>query len=464
MTDSSHNHHQGGQSGNEPETRSVQKPKVSDAGSIVDGGREIGKIAIFNVKYSPNLGDGIIAECLEHQLQKSFASAQIVSIDLAGRTDWQRPKHSNLRRTMLWILQTLPQNLRDAAMQTVFGALVDRKLAPFYAGELAGAEVALIGGGQLIQDVDLNFPLKLTCVARTCRALHVPMGLVAVGASRPEPAVGRGKQLLSDLLDDTLFIATARDEASIDNLKKRGCDCVSMCRDPGLLASRKWPVARNGPRDESRTIGLGITHPIVLAHHGTGQSRPQSQELTITAFARLARALTDEGRNRVVLFTNGAAEDVEACDRVLVRLSEFASGEPGLDQISRAERPPGPRALAEQIAGFDAVVAHRLHANIVAYSYARPMIGLQWDKKLDGFFEAVGHGDRLMELAGNNCDDIARRTFRALDEPFDFGRHAAELDQCERDIENVARSIQETLTTPTKEQRTGPAAREKCNA
>ena len=45
-----------------------------------------------------------------------------------------------------------------------------------------------------------------------------------------------------------------------------------------------------------------------------------------------------------------------------------------------------PGELAHAIARFDCVLAHRLHACIVAYSYRIPAVGFAWDRKLDSFF------------------------------------------------------------------------------
>ena len=43
------------------------------------------KIALLNVKFSPNLGDGLLSECLERELAEALPGATVVSIDLAGR-------------------------------------------------------------------------------------------------------------------------------------------------------------------------------------------------------------------------------------------------------------------------------------------------------------------------------------------------------------------------------------------
>lgn len=48
------------------------------------------RIVLFNVKYSPDLGDGLLSECLERELGRSLPGCEVVSIDLAGRTAYPR--------------------------------------------------------------------------------------------------------------------------------------------------------------------------------------------------------------------------------------------------------------------------------------------------------------------------------------------------------------------------------------
>ena len=43
-------------------------------------------VGTLNVKYSPNLGDGLLAECLEAELRSARPGVETRSIDLAGRT------------------------------------------------------------------------------------------------------------------------------------------------------------------------------------------------------------------------------------------------------------------------------------------------------------------------------------------------------------------------------------------
>ncbi|MEJ1937630.1 hypothetical protein WDZ92_46150, partial [Nostoc sp. NIES-2111] len=75
-------------------------------------------IGLVNVAYSPNLGDGVISECLSAILQQRFGW-QSHNIDIAGRTDFgTAPRRSLMLRT----LAALPPVARRAAVRVALAA------------------------------------------------------------------------------------------------------------------------------------------------------------------------------------------------------------------------------------------------------------------------------------------------------------------------------------------------------
>src|SRR5262245_36847379 len=130
------------------------------------------KLVLFNVKYSPNLGDGIIALCLEHELHRHFRTWEIQSIDLAGRTGWPTSGDDggSKRAFVLPLLGLLPFWANEMAVRTILGNELKRRLIKFYEESARESRFAVIGGGQLFQDGDLNFPLKLSAAVDICNA------------------------------------------------------------------------------------------------------------------------------------------------------------------------------------------------------------------------------------------------------------------------------------------------------
>ena len=392
------------------------------------------KLVIFNVKYSPNLGDGVIAECLEHALRGNIPGAHIVTLDLAGRTGWSVPAAAAPRLRRLALLRRMPGWMRDVAVGAALAFLLRFVLRRTWRRELADADLAIFGGGQLIQDSDLNFPLKLAGAADECRRLALPIAIYAVGAAPSRSP--RGRRLLQRLLQaPRLMHVAARDPQSAEELHKLGSDAVVLCRDPGLLAARLWPV-RTRPARARPLVGLGITHAALLRHHAHHDVIDGDIALA-DLYVELVGDLVSAGYD-VVCFSNGAAED-EALLAVL--RGRFAQSSLPGSHVRTAPRSGTPRGLAALIAGFDAVIAHRLHACVLAYSYRIPHLGLTWDRKLQAFFATVHRAKYAVPLHATTRTTIVRLLQEACREGIDATVHARVLSETAQAIRHLSDAL-----------------------
>ncbi|WP_380058926.1 polysaccharide pyruvyl transferase family protein (plasmid) [Falsihalocynthiibacter sp. SS001] len=347
------------------------------------------KLLLAAVMYSPNLGDGVIAECI----RAAGGTAEISSLDLAGRHTY--PTHENpLRKRILSVLATLPAPLSERIARQLVTAQITRKLAPNTTTQLNGQDGVLIGGGQLLSDANLNFPLKIHHVVRAAEVRGLAFGIHSVGVTRTwSPAA---QKLFGQVLGSpNLKFLSVRDHASRDNLIAH-LDTLGLAHlpppkvfpDPGFLSAPLLAPERAATaQTEIAHIGLGVTHPTALATHGeTGTARHWPKW-----YASTARALVRMGY-RVTLFTNGAFEDEDCLNRTFPTLTDIDPS-----QCTRAARPNSPAALVHLISTFDAVISHRLHANIIAYSCGAVPIGLPWDRKLEGFFNLINRTANLMQ-------------------------------------------------------------------
>ena len=131
------------------------------------------KIVIAAVMYSPNLGDGLIAECLSAGLHALADDLDICWLDLAGRDGFDAPQ-TDVRTRVLDILSALPEVVSEPLAGLMIGHQVRTKLVPGLEGSLSGADLVVIGGGQLLQGANLNFPLKLARLVRAIESLNIP--------------------------------------------------------------------------------------------------------------------------------------------------------------------------------------------------------------------------------------------------------------------------------------------------
>jgi polysaccharide pyruvyl transferase WcaK-like protein len=227
--------------------------------------------------------------------------------------------------------------------------------------------------------------------------------------------------------DTNIVHAAARDEASRDALRTLGCE-AGLCRDPGLLAAQIWPVQPRARKARPR-IGLGITHPVVLSHHASRKLH-HTTDSALALYETMATRLAAAG-NEVVCFTNGASED-EALLRKLGARAAIRSA--AIEIAPRANRP---RELAKRIANCDALIAHRLHAAIVAYSYRVPSIGLRWDDKLLGFFDSIGYSGRTAEFDEATAGRIDTLVRQIMNEGVASERHTQIIQDTEAGIDNL---------------------------
>ena len=339
------------------------------------------RVVLFNVAYSENVGDGVIAECMAHALRAR--GAEVAIRDLSGRGDYGE-RTVRARTLVLALLNALPRPIRRRLVRARLERTMNA-LEPDWDAVLSGADLAVIGGGNLFQDDGLNFPIKVAAAARACARNGVPVRVHAVGVAGGWSSEARELFAAIDACD--LRGASVRDAESADAWREEGACGVAaqVVRDPGLLAEALLPCAGDEGKEGDGgppAVGLGVLHPTVAAHHAHRGAMIGGAEL----FGSLAERMMERGW-RVRLFSNGARDDHALAERVL-SMARFEDAR----RDGRIELLPRPRTatdLVGQVAGLDGLIAHRLHALIVATGLGVPAVGLPWDDKVRRFFASI---------------------------------------------------------------------------
>lgn len=381
------------------------------------------RILIFGLLYSPNLGDGIIAECLAAGLRQERPDLDVVHVDISGRQAFGDVVVTN-RATILRVMNRLPRTVRHSLVRYKLGKILD-EYEPLWRDEIHKADLCVIGGGQIFSDADLNFCLKIGRVARLLHAADRPAVVHAAGVARnwsPE-----GTRLFARLTECDLRAVGLRDEGSIqawrDQFGNLG-PAPRLTRDPGLLAEACY----GPPPQLPKGIGLCITDPTILRYHADTST---GAAINTSLFAQIALKLGDIGP-KVTLFCNGAAEDQAAAQAVLE--------DPALqrmrqtDRIRIANMPQNPAQLAHLVAGFQGVVAHRLHACILAFAYRRPVVGMGWDTKLQSFFASVGLENSFLGATEISPETVGQAMRATMEAGPDLKMHAEVLAQTRQQV------------------------------
>lgn len=398
------------------------------------------KIVLVNAKYSANLGDGVIAECLEFGLRQRLPEINILNCDLTGRTAFGDSPEI-LRVLARNLLPITPDAIKKSVYNKLFVAMVRGRLLPHYDRSVNGANLAIVGGGQLLTDADLNFPVKLAAAASIIRDRNLPIAIHAVGVGADWSAEG------AELFDEAfagsdIFWASARDELSKKRWRRHfgsvDVPTPRVCMDPSMLAGKVFaPGERNSaPRRNRPLIGLCVTHPSnLLSQSDVGGAEHIAPDVEF--YRGCIDALAADECD-ILLFTNGARDDEAYLRRCAPHafLSKFSE-----NQVLVAEQSKTPAELVATIRRCDAVAAHRLHACIIAYAFKIPHVGLSMNTKLDALFDMVGRRDFL--LGPNNVDpgSLAAAVRRAFETPISENAHALIVNRVERDFDELAAEL-----------------------
>ncbi|MDQ0015894.1 polysaccharide pyruvyl transferase WcaK-like protein [Variovorax boronicumulans] len=346
------------------------------------------KILICAVPFSDNLGDGVIAASLAHIAGLKYPDARVEFLDIAGRHGFDE---ENLRGGGAFgVFQKLPALLRSAIVFAYCLKNYFLRWRAHWKAAVSDADLVIVGGGQLFCDVALNFPAKLFLLSRLLRGKRVAVVSVGVTAKWSY----WGKVLVGKFFKNAapVFFAT-RDAESAKNLHdifRIPRPDIRVVPDPALVCESAFSSELSPEKKWDVGICVSSLDALVMNSEYGESNAIGSADF----FANLAEALQQEGA-RVLYFTNGAAED----NRVMAEISSRPASAGANTAETAFLVPKRPDDLVALISACSCIAAHRLHANIVAYSLNIPSVGMNWDKKVESFFRLTGRTQYLFDLS-----------------------------------------------------------------
>ncbi|MDB2506948.1 polysaccharide pyruvyl transferase family protein [Opitutales bacterium] len=397
------------------------------------------KILLAAVMYSPNLGDGAIAECFSREYENICEGNKVEWLDFAGRSSF-RLSNARLRTCLLSGLHTLPKPLSNSISAKLVSKQIVKRLQPKFDSKFNKTKGLVIGGGQIFADEGLNFPLKFAAIANEARMRKVPISIHGVGLSNGWSR--RAKCLYAEVFQGGLLKSVAvRDETSKFRLKAYLNEMgvafsgdILVFPDPAFMACETHPVVLLEKNGKPPTVGIGVIHPVVfkkLTNMGSAFSVYRFAEKYID----LAKSLVAEGF-RVRFFTTGSGEDELMLGRVSSIVTRMNS-----ECVDVITRPANPMELMSVIANFDVLVAHRMHANILSYSYGVPHVGLRWDDKMDAFFNLIERSSLLLDGRMSKPSEIAASVVKAFDQKIEGDLHSKLVHDAKRGVQHTSDAL-----------------------
>lgn len=394
------------------------------------------KIALCTLRYSDNLGDGVIGDCVEYLLKKTNPSIDVYHLDMAGRLNFlgensiKSNESKGIGKTYFY---KLPHSMQKNIFKFVLWPFIYRKKLDVAISNALNFKPNLLffGGGQVLNDILLNFPLKFDYVCQRFISENVKIVISGVGVSKNWST--EAKYLFNKSLNSKNVLKLyVRDFDSKSNLIHYETNKnVLVTLDPAIWAKETYNI--NVKNNVKKNIGLGIANPYELGTH------TESDQFNSTKFDSFWLAVIDgidTDYYNLSLFTNGSSEDYY----YLQYFSNLLSFKRPYLKFKVIDRALIPSQLVNQISEMDLVIAHRLHANIISYSLGIPSIALEWDKKVKSFMEVVKR-ERWCFSSLDDGQKISQLVDLALDEGVDLTLQAELKNTCFKNIQDCLKVI-----------------------
>lgn len=168
-------------------------------------------------------------------------------------------------------------------------------------------------------------------------------------------------------------------------------------------------IPKKRKQTDKITIGLGVVREGLFSDNGIDMSREEMLAFWSELFAEIEKRGFD-----CKLFGNGALSDQKFLEDLLKYM-----------RISRKDwekvayrRPVSVEELVDTINSFDGIIAGRLHAAVIAYSYNVPAVELVWNNKQLMFGQAIGFPERFVPASGSDVRHLVDLMERAIREGY----------------------------------------------
>ncbi len=365
------------------------------------------QIVIVGEFFSPNLGDGVIFDCMKYLFQQHDINS--IPLDLSGRREWIAEQSVFAHEHNVGIFRKLARIpvRRSLLLRRLISAVSwygwqRRKHVDFWREKISSSDAVIIGGGQLLTDITFGFPPKIYEIVRIAKLYKKPVAFFGCGVS--ESWGYTATKLYGSAMRYAQYISV-RDTVSAANLEKhlKFKLAVSVHPDPGFVVRSAY----SNPASVSNAAEIGFN---IMSINIFRKFVPGLQELSDKAYCdfwiKMVRGANNSGRS-VKFITNGDYYDHFEAHKTVGKLKAS-----GLNVIleQRAERP---EQLIEQLTSVPELVCTRMHAGIIAFGFGKRVVPISWNKKVDGVWNSVGLDSRVQPADIINADD-PWKNFEAL--------------------------------------------------
>lgn len=325
--------------------------------------KSVYRILLISHKNVDNLGDQMIRAC------------DIALLDAVM-------KNLGFERETYEIVDCVAATVRAGYLKTR-----DPRLLTEAEEAVKSADVLLFGGSPMLNFRYEHFSERTAVFLELAERFHKPVLFSALGVEtydEENPKCQAVKQWLNRA--DVRQITTRDDLASLQKYCEREDIIIKKVSDPAVYTFKVYePFCAEKRRTRQKKIGLFVIRGKAFEDNGIDFSQEQMMDF----WQALSEELTARGHEYEFLTTSSHAD--EAFLR-LFRVQRKIPVEKCVQTINKLED------LVYHITSYDAVVACRLHPNIISYSLGVPAVGIFWNPKIGFFYEEIGYPERCFRV------------------------------------------------------------------
>lgn len=341
------------------------------------------KIAILGLHTDKNLGDQLICKTVI-RLYNDYINDEVSWTKVDLRYYHSQFIESNKSRKLKyfflflhWLLKKWPFNTFSIfyRMRVVYLSYEMKEL-------IAGADKAIIAGGGVIHYRFHDYCAGICAFILACQRGNIPLIINAVGIEGFDNNNLKCKMFAKYLNYPIIKLISTRDD--INTLKKkyldkRNCTPVFKIADPAIFCSRLFSIKSQ----ICGKIGVGVIRDTVFEDYKI-DCKP---DVLYKYYSELVLELERRGLE-YEFFTNGLAKD----------LSVMSGVEKLLNRTFNVCVPHNVSELLFIISSYRGIITSRMHSCIVAYSYNRPAITINWNEKIPMWYNVIGKPDCCFDL------------------------------------------------------------------
>lgn len=326
-------------------------------------------IAIFSRKNITNYGDPIIGDCLAYMLNENLEKKAI----------------------NVYIYDIYEHKDDEIEQKKYFKKIIKN------------SNVVIFPGGGINS---IKFNKIIHNLIKECELQKKPFFFNSIGLLRVNPNLKNVALLKKMFSNSAVKQITTRGDFNTLKEYTTEKNKIDELVDPGIFSAETYNVKK---LKTSQTIGIGVIRPEIFEENSNNKNRLDILEM----YQGIIQELLNNSK-KFKLFSNGMKSDYKFGIEILKSMD--------LDPKKyMAPLPQSSIELVQCIAQFEAIIAARMHANIIATSLNIPTIGLVWNDKMNLFAKMVNRTKfYINENQLTNYKKIYSLLVESINTPYDL--------------------------------------------